>query len=59
MVGRPNFTDQFKKIIKRHKKLDITWISCDSLHTWFIAMVSSLIYGWSGLRLNDGSDVKR
>ena len=33
-VGKPNFSDQFKKIIKRYKKLDITWISCDSLHPW-------------------------
>ena len=32
IVGKPNFSDQFKKIIKRYKKLDITWISCDSLH---------------------------
>ena len=29
LVGKPNFSDQFKKIVKR---LDITWISCDSLH---------------------------
>ena len=35
IVGNPNFSDQFKKIIKRYKKkLDITWISCDSLHAW-------------------------
>ena len=34
-VEKPNFSDQFKKIIKRYKKkLDITWISCDSLHAW-------------------------
>ena len=33
IVGNPNFSDQFKNIIKRYKKkLDITWISCDSLH---------------------------
>ena len=24
IVGKPNFSDQFKKIIKRYKKLDIT-----------------------------------
>ena len=29
--GKPNLSDQFKKIIKRYKKLDITLISCDSL----------------------------
>ena len=29
IVGKPNFSDQFKKIVKG---LDITWISCDSLH---------------------------
>ena len=35
IVGNPNFSDQFKKIIKRYKKkLDITWIPCDSLHAW-------------------------
>ena len=32
IVEKPNFSDQFKKIIKRYNKLDITWISCDSLH---------------------------
>ena len=32
IVGKPNFSDQFKKIIKSYK--DITWISCDSLHAW-------------------------
>ena len=36
IVRNPNFRDQFKKIIKRYKKkMDITWISCDSLHAWF------------------------
>ena len=35
IVGNPNFSDQFKKITKRYKKkLDITWIPCDSLHAW-------------------------
>ena len=35
IVEKPNFSDQFKTIIKRYKKkLDITWISCDSLHVW-------------------------
>ena len=32
IVGKPNFSDQFKKIIKRYKKWDTTWISRDSLH---------------------------
>ena len=27
-------SDQFKKIIKRYKTLDITWISFDSLCAW-------------------------
>ena len=32
IVGKPNFRDQFKKIIKRYKKLDIiTWISLDCI----------------------------
>ena len=32
-VGKPNFSDQFKKTIQplKKKKLDIRWISCDSL----------------------------
>ena len=35
IVRNPNFRYQFKKIIKRYKKkMDITWISCDSLHAW-------------------------
>ena len=35
-VGNPNFSDRFKKIIKGYikKKLDKTWLSCDSLHAW-------------------------
>ena len=34
MDGKPYFSDQFKSIIKRYKKLDkhVTWISCDKLH---------------------------
>ena len=33
IVGKPNSSAQFKNIIKRYKKkLDITWISCGSLH---------------------------
>ena len=50
IVGSPIFSDQFKNIIKRYKgKLDITWISCDSLHAWLLtrsrvlAVVSSSI----------------
>ena len=31
-VGKPNFSDQFKKIVNIIQGLDITWISCDSLH---------------------------
>ena len=49
IVGEPNLSDQFKKIIKRYKKRwDITLISCDGLHAWlltqsqFIAMVSTV-----------------
>ena len=32
IVRKPNFIDQFKKIIKRYKKLDITWVLSNSLH---------------------------
>ena len=31
IVRKPNFIDQFKKISKRYKNVDLTWISCDSL----------------------------
>ena len=34
IVEKPNFNDQFKKIIKRYKNVHLTWISCDSLHAW-------------------------
>ena len=34
IVGKPNFSDEFKTILKRCKKLDITCISRDSLHAW-------------------------
>ena len=60
IVGKSNFSDQFKNIIKRYK------IGAFSMDTWLltqlrlIAMVSSLIFhdGGSGLRLNDGHGVK-
>ena len=35
IVGKSNFSEQFEKIVKRYIGLDITWISCDSLHAWF------------------------
>ena len=35
IVGKPYSNDQFKKITKCYKKkMDITWISCDSLYAW-------------------------
>ena len=34
IVGKSNFSDQFKKINKRYIK-DITWMSWDSLHAWY------------------------
>ena len=39
--------DQFKKIFELYK-MDITWISCDSLHaqTSLVAMISPLIARW-------------
>ena len=50
VVGKSNFSGQYKNIIKRYKKkLDITSISCNSLQVWsytlsrIIAMVSPLI----------------
>ena len=63
-VGKPNFNDQFKKMIKRYKKkLDITCISCDSQRGWSKTPLTVYCYGFhfnctSGLRLNDGSGVK-
>ena len=48
IVGKPNFSDQFKKIVKRYIRvgynLDIMQQSaCLVLNPWFIAMVFSLI----------------
>ena len=43
------FVINSKRLSNVIKKLDLTWISCDSLHNWlktqsrFIAMISSLI----------------
>ena len=36
IVGKPNFSDLFKNVIKRYtcKTLDITRISCGSLYVW-------------------------
>ena len=35
IVGKANFSDQSKNIIKRYKKkLDVKWMSCDSLWAW-------------------------
>ena len=36
IVGKSYFSDRVKMIIKRYKRLDITWISCNSLHAWFL-----------------------
>ena len=64
IVGNSNLSDQFKKIIIRKNKagynLDIMRQSTCLVvnQSQFIAMVSFLIAGWLGLRLNDGSDVK-
>ena len=35
IVGKPILSDQFKNIIKRYIRMDITWMPCDSLHAWF------------------------
>ena len=35
IVGKLNFSDQFKNIIKRYIKVGITFMSCDSLHARF------------------------
>ena len=35
IVGKPYFSDQLKKIVKRYIRLDITWMSFDSLHACF------------------------
>ena len=35
IVEKPNFSDQYIRMIKRYeKRLDITWIACDSQHVW-------------------------
>ena len=35
IVGKSQLSVQFKMIIKRYKGMDITWMSCDSLHARF------------------------
>ena len=35
IVGKPNFCEQFKKIIKRDINVGFNLMSCDSLHAWF------------------------
>ena len=47
-LKKPDFSDKFKKIIKRYEKLDMTCISCESLY----------MYVLSDFRLYDGSDLK-
>ena len=32
IVGKSNFSEQFRKRINRYKELDIAWILCDRLH---------------------------
>ena len=32
IVGKPNFSDQFKEIVKRYIRVGYNWISCDNLH---------------------------
>ena len=59
IVSLPTFSAQSRKIFNRYKKMNITWISCDSLHSQIrcIAMFSSFIARQgergSGLGLND------
>ena len=49
IVGKPNLSDHFKKIIKRYKRVGYSTISYDSLYAWLqtqirlIAIVSSFI----------------
>ena len=56
-VGKPTFSDQFKKINRVIKKLDTTWISCDSLHVWLVVCFDLILYVQSTIfQLNrDGS----
>ena len=35
IVGKPNFSDQFKKIVNRYIRVGYNLESCDSLHAWF------------------------
>ena len=35
IVGKPNFSDQFKKMVKRYIRIGYNFDSCDSLHAWF------------------------
>ena len=67
IVGKPNFSDQFKKIIKRYKILGynmdimrqsaclvVSPITVDSYGFLFNCMMGE----GAGLRLNDGPDIK-
>ena len=60
-VGKPNFSDQFKKIVKRHKKKMDTIVcmpGCKPNHGLYLWFPLTLHDGGSGFRLNDGSDEK-
>ena len=35
IVGKSNLTNQLKKLSNVIQRLDISWMSCDSLHAWF------------------------
>ena len=65
IIGKPNFSDQFKRLLYVIKEWDTTWMSCDCLHAWlltqsqFIAMFTLQFHdSGSVLGINDGADVK-
>ena len=65
IIGNPNFSNLLKRIVNRFKR---AWCSLDIMRQtaclvltqlWLKAMLHSLVAeGGSGLRLNDGFDVK-
>ena len=54
-VGKPNFSDQFKKIIKRYKIVGYNLISCDGLNP---ITVYSYGFHFKCTTVGQASDVK-
>ena len=65
IVGRNDFSDQFRKIIIRYKRTGYNMHVCNRLHAWLLTQsrLTSLLpfliaAGGSGVRFNGGSGIK-